>query len=283
MNNIKSFIARHPLLTYFTLAFALSWGAVLIITDEFPVSNDQLGMLLVAMLIGPSASSILVTALVSGREGLRALWSRLLKWRVGFRWYIIAILAGLIPTLGLLLALSLFSSEYLPLIFTSNQSGSLILIGITAGLFVAFLEELGWTGFAIPRLRKSHGILAAGLITGFLWGAWHFIVFVESDSFSSVTPLIILFVSLFSTLPVYRVLMVWIYDRTESFPVAMVMHASLTAVALVETPLSDEGMITYMLTRMVFLWVVAVIILAASRKKPARIAELQPAGLKGEN
>ena len=38
---------------------------------------------------------------------------------------------------------------------------------------VAFFEELGWTGFAVPELRKRYGILTTGLIVGLLWGVWH--------------------------------------------------------------------------------------------------------------
>jgi CAAX protease family protein len=75
------------------------------------------------------------------------------------------------------LALSLTSLEFLPGIVVSDDKASVLLSGIAAGLMVGILEELGWTGFAIPRLLARHGILATGLIVGLLWEAWHFPVF----------------------------------------------------------------------------------------------------------
>jgi uncharacterized protein len=49
-------------------------------------------------------------------------------------------------------------------------------MGIAVGLGAGFFEELGWTGFAIPRMRLRYGILSTGLIVGVLWGAWHFLM-----------------------------------------------------------------------------------------------------------
>ena len=135
---------------------------------------------------------------------------------------------------AILLALSLLSPEFLPGIFTTDDKASLLLFGIVAGLMVGIFEELGWTGFAIPRLRLRYGVLTTGLIVGFLWGAWHFLVnFWASGSPSgalSAGPLAARrLVFSVGILPAYRVLMVWVYDRTGSLLVAMLMHASLTA------------------------------------------------------
>ena len=49
-------------------------------------------------------------------------------------------------------------------------------MGIAVGLGAGIFEEMGWTGFAIPRLRLRYGVLSTGLIVGVLWGAWHFFV-----------------------------------------------------------------------------------------------------------
>ena len=67
---------------------------------------------------------------------------------------------------------------------------------------------------------------------GVLLGAWHWITFTEPGSFSGAFPLALLLVKLFSWLPAYRVLMVWVYDRDESLLLAMLMHVSLTAIHL---------------------------------------------------
>src|SRR5204863_347416 len=84
------------------------------------------------------------------------------------------------------------------------------------------LEELGWTGFAVPRCRQTHSILGAGLSVGLLWGAYHFSVIFWATNPSTYGPLgiAILFAQLFAWLPAYRVLMVWVYEHTQSLLLA---------------------------------------------------------------
>jgi hypothetical protein len=69
----------------------------------------------------------------------------------------------------------------LPGVFASDDMVSLLVIGLAAGLMTGLCEELGWTGFVIPRLRLRYGILTTGLIVGMLWGAWHFPLFSGGD------------------------------------------------------------------------------------------------------
>jgi len=269
MTTIKTFIKRHPLPTYFALTFAISWGAMLIVVGPggIPVTTEQVAMLGLATLLGPSVAGILLTGLVSGRVGLRELLSRLLTWRVGVRWYVVALLTAPLSTAAVLLALSLLSPEFLPGIVTSDDKAALLLTGIAAGLMVGFFEELGWTGFAIPRLRQRYSVLATGLIVGLLWGAWHFLLFWEGDSFFGALPLALLLARLFSWLPAFRVLLVWVYDRTESLLVAMLMHVSLVAsTVIVEPPLTGGALLTYILVRAAVLWVVVAAVAVTQRR-----------------
>ena len=105
------------------------------------------------------------------------------------------------------------------------------------------MEELGWTGFAVPTLlRRRHGVLATGLFVGVLWGLWHFLLTFWASGTSSgalslagFLPAVLFYVG---SLPAYRVLMVWVYERTgESMLVAMLMHASFSASMLIQQPL----------------------------------------------
>jgi membrane protease YdiL (CAAX protease family) len=271
VTTINDFIKRHPLPIYFTLAFAISWGAILILVgpEGIPATADQLVVLGMAMLLGPSVAGILLTGLASGRVGFRELLSRLLRWRVSAHWYAVALLTAPLSTAAVLLALSLFSPEFAPSILTSDGKAALILMGIVGGLTVGFFEELGWTGFAIPRMRLRYGILATGLIVGLLWGAWHFLPFWESDSFSEAFPMALLLARLFSWLPPYRVLMVWVYDRTESLLVAMLMHVSLVATLQIIDPwLTGGRLLTFILVRAAVFWVIVVAVLWAQRRAP---------------
>jgi membrane protease YdiL (CAAX protease family) len=219
----------------------------------------------VAMLAGPSVAGLLMISLVSGRSGLREVLARLLTWRVGGRWYAVALLTAPFLVMAVSLALSLLSPEFLPAVFMTNNKAPLLLSGLAAGLIVGIFEELGWTGFAIPRMRRRYGVLSTGLLVGVLWGAWHFIMFWEPCSFSGALPLAVLLVRLFSWLPAYRLLMVWVYDRTGSLLVAMLMHASLVAsqLILMPLPLSAVPLLISILAWAAALWIVVAIIALA--------------------
>lgn len=186
------------------------------------------------MLLGPSIAGLLLIGLIRGRLGLREVLSRLRRWQVGACWYAMAILTSPGLMAAVLLPLALFSPAFVPGLLTSSDKVTLLMSGLVAGVLVGIFEELGWTGFAIPQLRLRYGVLATGLIVGFVWGLWHMPLFIASARASqSVPPLIKLAVLLFSFLPAFRVLMVWVYDRTGSLLVAMLMHMSQTATALI--------------------------------------------------
>jgi len=146
------------------------------------------------------------------------------------------------------------------------------------------VEELGWTGFAIPRLRAHFSVLATGLIVGVVWGVWHMLQmwWVGSTSFEAVPAGIFLsvyFLTAIAALTAYRVLMVWVYDRTGSLLVAVLMHASLTASALILGPLAISGAasLIYALVLAVAMWAVVAAVALASRgelsRRPIRRSE----------
>jgi membrane protease YdiL (CAAX protease family) len=252
MKTIKAFIRKHPVLSFYAMVFAISWGGILLVVGlgpgGIPATKGQVGAMMPFMLLtlfaGPSVAGLLMTGLVYGREGFRDLLTRMTRWRVGARWYAVALLTAPLVVTATLLALSLTSPEFLPSIFTSDDKVTLLLFGIGWGLVGGgLLEELGWTGFAVPTLlRQRHGVLATGLFVGVLWGLWHFLITFWASGTSSgalslagFLPAILFYVG---SLPAYRVLMVWVYERAgESMLVAMLMHASFSASMLIQQPL----------------------------------------------
>lgn len=216
--NILAFIKQHSAITYFVLTFAISWGVVLFSVgglDGLPGTSEQFEMLLpyivLAMLLGPSISGILLTKILYGKEGIHTLFSRLLTWRVKIKWYIIAIF-----TAPILTVITLFLLSLTPGIFSADNKVMHFTLGVLTGLAAGCFEELGWTGFAIPQLRKRYSIFVTGIIVGFFWGAWYFIVTLWGSSSTIGTLSLSLYLPglLFSFLPPYRILMVWVYDRT---------------------------------------------------------------------
>jgi membrane protease YdiL (CAAX protease family) len=186
----------------------------------------------------------------------------LLRWRVGARWYAAALLSAPLIVTTVLLALSLFSLEFIPGIVTTDNKIALLLFGIGWGLLGGgLLEELGWTGFAVPRLRLRYTAFTTALIVGLLHGTWHFLIaFWAGGSFSGGQWTTYLFGILFfylGALPAYRVLMVWVYDRTASLLVAMLMHASLSASTLIlQPPLTGAPFLTWNVALTASLWVI---------------------------
>lgn len=225
---------RHALLAYFALAFGISWGAAAIVAPR-----GRLELLFAAMLLGPSIASMSLTAALGGRTGLRDLWHSLRRRRVEARWY-----GALLVTPGaiaiVLGALSSFSSSFVP-DSLAGASPPAILVGATiAGLGAGIFEELGWTGFATPRLLQRWSWLRAGVLLGLPWAAWH----VLPDYLGRPThgPLWVAHVlEWFVALTAFRVLMTWVFSRTRSLALAMLMHASFTGSQALLWPSAASG------------------------------------------
>ena len=254
MTRLPTLIARHPVVTYFALTFAISWGGALLaiggsggMRGTAPGSDPRFVGALITMLAGPSITGIVLTAVLQGRAGLRGLLSRVVTWRVGARWYAAAL--GLSPVLMTvtLLALSMTSAAYLPGLFTSNERASLLLVSLAVGASAGVFEELGWTGFAIPALRRRCGVGATGMIVGVWWSAWHLLPNIWSSGAASgdlAMPVYLIATAagiFVGYLTAFRILMVWVYEHTASVFVAMLMHLSFTASLLMLNPLGLAG------------------------------------------
>ena len=209
MSSITTFVKRHPLVGFFTLAYALTWPWIPLVSVSplwgFPA------------LFGPATAAIIVAAVTEGRTGVRDLLGRMTRWRVGVRWYAVAL--GL-PALLTLAAMSLHLLLGAP---TSVQLGGLSALNfVVFGLIVG--EELGWRGYALPKLLAERSVLAASLILGVLWGAWHLPTFFVPGAPQYGLPF-----SAFVLLTVaYSVPFTWVYLHTRgSVLIATLMHGSI--------------------------------------------------------
>jgi membrane protease YdiL (CAAX protease family) len=272
MSAIKASTSRHPVLTYYALVFAISWGLILIVVGPrgFPGTSEEIERLMpfaiLAFVVGPALTGPLLTGFVYGRAALREFRSRLLLWRVAGCWYAVALLTAPLLMTTVLVSLSLFSRQFVPGILTSHEKSTLLLVGMATALAAGFFEELGWTGFAIPRLRQHYGVLSTGLIAGVLWAAWHLLVYLWTSGTVS-GPLFFAgyLLDAFLFLTLFRVLMVWVYDRTGSLLVAMLMHASLTASARILMPPRTIGV---QLLIFDLVWVAALCVVLAAVHSP---------------
>ena len=167
--NRRAFLLQYPVIAYFVLTFSVSWLSALVVASPHLAGPGPMlklnGILMFpAMLVGPSVVGILLTRIVDGRAGLRALFARMTLGRVAPEWYA----PPLIPPIviyGLLVVLEVFVSP----VFAPN----LFLFGVLFGIPAGLLEEIGWMGYAFPKMLASSTSLTASVALGLLWSVWH--------------------------------------------------------------------------------------------------------------
>ena len=222
MSSLSSAVKRHPLITFFVLTFALSWTfeIPLVVLQDGIAGTQGLVLNLLAASV-PSVLAIALTAMVFGSGSLRKLLGRLLIWRVDPRWYLVvlggpAILAGGMVVFNVLLggpAISLGVPLLTVLFFLAFS----IFPGSAMG------EEIGWRGYALPRLQTGRSALSASLILGVIWGFYHLPLYFTGQAFRplSLFPLFVV-----STIAL-SVIITWMYNNTGgSLLLVVLLHAT---------------------------------------------------------
>ena len=269
--NVRTFLSRHPAVTYFVLAYGISWsGAFLLVAPrlfrgESLQKMDGL-MMFPLMLLGPFIASLLLTGIMEGRAGLRDLFSRIGSQRTGRQWYAAALFIPPCLILIVLLLLSIWvSPDYTPNHFT---------IGLLFGTGAGFFEEIGWMGYAFPKMRLKLGAVSAPVILGLLWGLWHLPVI---DFLGAATPhggyWALFCMAFIALLTAMRVLIAWISTHTTSILPAMLMHASSTGSLAMLGPFhvtAGQETLWYAVYAAA-LWIVAAIVILRSglKEQPA--------------
>jgi uncharacterized protein len=167
--DLVSLIRRYPLITFFVLAYALSWWPWIL------YSFDLLPTPIVGF--GPFLAALVVLALTEGKSGVGRLVRRMVRWRVGLRWYAVALLLPILVTLTAA-ALNVFLLGAQPTSSVAELGGwSTFLQTFFLWLLIPGLsgtwEEPGFRGYALPRLQVGRSALLASLILGVLWAFWH--------------------------------------------------------------------------------------------------------------
>lgn len=163
MSFLTSTIKRYPLVTFFGVAYALSWVPSLFEAHAI-------------LPLGPLFAALIMLALISGRAGILDFLRRIVQWRVRLRWYALALLLPVALTstavgLNLLFGAHLLSSDRMPSLSDLPMSFLFIM------LFICLGEEPAWRGFALPRLMAKYTALTASLLLGVLHVLWHLPLF----------------------------------------------------------------------------------------------------------
>lgn len=183
---VSATIRRHPLTSFFLLAFAITWAPV-------PAGSF--------MAAGPLLAAVIITAVVDGRPGLRALGRRMILWRVGWQWYAAALLVPLTVVLtsgGLAVAFGAPGS-----VFGRLQISSLLLLfalRLVVPIMSPIGEEPGWRGFALPRLLAGRSAFEATLVLALIVALWHVpLIFLPSEDLPPIFLLATVAVTFFYT------------------------------------------------------------------------------------
>lgn len=172
------------LFAFFALAYIISWSLALLARPDllpFPVPGPVKTLAGLLYHFGPAVAAIIGAAYMAGRKGIGNLLRPLKQWRVAPQWYAFVILYP--PLLHLAsLAIGRAWGGPAPKFFDSASiglpPGNPLLTG--AGIFLGTLlltglaEEIGWRGFALPRLQRDMSALGASLLIGLLWAIWHY-------------------------------------------------------------------------------------------------------------
>jgi membrane protease YdiL (CAAX protease family) len=229
----ESFLTRRPVFSYFALTYAISWSGALLVVLPHLLRRESVpklaGVLMFpAMLLGPSVASFVLTRLLGGRAGLRDLFARMRRISFGIRWYAILLLPPALVFTVLLGLKTFVSPAYAPNYF---------LPGFGFGLLAGFFEEIGWTGYAFPQMRRYRGPFASAALLGVLWGFWHLPVI---DYLGAATPhgayLLPFFLAFTFAMTAMRELIAFTYARTNSVLLAQLIHASSTSALAVLSP-----------------------------------------------
>ena len=174
---MSTFVKKYPAISLLVLAMIFGFApALAVAVGWLSPAWIQLGAL------SASLAAVVLVVIEGRKGGLRELLGRVLIWRVGVQWWVLALFFMIVPTVA-----SMYLSHLLggPAVDWSGLKPlytvvpDFIFLTIAAGIG----EEFGWRGFLLPRLQTRHNALASGLIVGVAWATWHIpMFFIEGTS-----------------------------------------------------------------------------------------------------
>lgn len=163
MNRIPSLVTRQPVAIFGSLTLLLTFA-----TYFLPLPREELPFLIVLI---PTLLAILLTAISEGKSGVRALLGKLGQWRISPKW--LAITLSLALVIRLMMSVVALLLGLIPAIQVRPVSAVQTLMLALIFIIAAIPEELGWRGYALPKLLTQRSALAASLIIGVVWGSLH--------------------------------------------------------------------------------------------------------------
>ena len=202
-----SWVRRHPVVTYYILACAISWTLTALISVSL-----AFGFL---ALFGPAIAAMIVAARVDGRQGLGQLADGLKRWRVRPRWYVAAFGYPVLAT-AIGLAVYVLVGHAIPSLPGAIGVADLLLFVLVVG------EEIGWRGYMLPMMLRRWSPFQATMILGVAWALWHAPSYLVPGMPAYGQP----YLAFVAWVLPLTVGMTWLYLGTRSTLLTTIMHGS---------------------------------------------------------
>lgn len=255
-HTFTAWVRRHQIVVFYILAYSLTWlvwGTG--VAQKYGFMSFHIPSWFGYW--GVTIAAFLVAGIADGRAGTRDLIRRMLRWRVGWRWYAAALL--------LQVALPLTAVGISALLGGPAPFGAMLSLGAALTYFLTNLpfmlltEETAWRGFAQTRLQKRHGVLPAALIAGLLWSPWHIPLFLTGHLAFPFLPFVISAIGM-------SVLTAWLYNRSGgSTLIAAVFHCATDAAWSYTGVLVGGPLLLWLTTALTCLAAVVVVLMAGRR------------------
>jgi len=275
MKQSTDFLKRHALVIGISLMFLLTWPIDLSNSGVLPIQFPFIVYLFLGW--GFVIASVIMTGLTLGKDGVAMLLKRYLQWRVNWKWYLAAfLLEPACIALGVYINAALtgtapdFSNVMAHEIFGESATLWLFVLPFFLVDFISNGEEIGWRGYALPRLQSKYNALTSTLILGVVWGLWHLPKFLSHWNTVSFAWFMLHVIASAVTLT-------WLYNGTKgSLLMVTIMHASSNTAGIffpMANTLSSANMgayISYVLLEVV------VAIVAILVTGPERLSRTEP-------
>ena len=282
MNQTTAFLKRHSLVLGIVLMFLFTWPLDLVNSGIVKIDIPFIFLLFLGW--GFGLASVIMTGLTLGKQGVVSLLKRYIQWRVGWKWYLAAFL--LEPVLQIL---GVYGNALITGVapdYSRVMAYKVFGEGATLWLFIVpfFItdlisngEEIGWRGYALPRLQAKYSALSSTLILGVIWGFWHLLKFLPHWN-----PLVFAFFMLHTVS--FAVILSWLYNNTKgSLLLVAMMHASANTAGIflpMADTLSNENLGAYV-GYVLFQVIAAILIVITSG--PARLSRTEPMQIQGSD
>ena len=221
-------VDRHPVAAFLLVTYAFTWTVQGALAFSGLEASWTHSILIGFGAFGPPIGAAVVVW--AGEGSLRQWFSQVLKWRIGWRWWALAL--GL-PLLVLVAGSALFAVLGGPIDLGSFPFPGIYLFVMVWGIvWGGGQEELGWRGYLLPVLQERYSALVASLLVGVAWAGWHLPLFLNATTTHggwSRSQQVIWLVTILAG----SVLWTWMYNGTGGSVLAVaVFHAGINAMGV---------------------------------------------------